>query len=61
MILCWGVFQYSAHRKSMKILDHLMEENRLLKDENIRIAIEAQERERREIGQDMHDDSATLS
>lgn len=56
MILCWGVFQYSAHRKSMKILDHLMEENRLLKDENIRIAIEAQERERREIGQDMHDE-----
>jgi signal transduction histidine kinase len=37
-------------------MDHLMQENRQLKDENIRIAIEAQERERREIGQDMHDE-----
>lgn len=33
-----------------------MEENRRLKTENIRVAIEAQERERRDIGQDMHDE-----
>lgn len=55
-ILAWGIFQYVNHRKSGKIIDHLMEENRRLKSENIRIAIEAQERERREIGQDMHDE-----
>ena len=55
-ILAWGVFQYANLRKSGKIIDHLMEENRRLKDENIRIAIEAQERERRDIGQDMHDE-----
>jgi len=56
MILIWGIFQYANYRKSGKIIDHLLEENRQLKEKNIRIAIEAQERERREIGQDMHDE-----
>jgi two-component system, NarL family, sensor kinase len=52
--MCYYIYVY--HRKSGKIIDHLMEENRRLKDENIRVAIEAQEKERRDIGQDMHDE-----
>ncbi|HEX5169189.1 MAG TPA: histidine kinase [Cyclobacteriaceae bacterium] len=55
-ILGWGIFQYVNHRKSGKIIDHLLEENCRLKSENIRATIEAQERERREIGQDLHDE-----
>lgn len=47
---------YIRHRRSDKIIEHLIEENNQLKSENIRIAIEAREKERREIGQDLHDE-----
>ena len=56
LAIVWGISQYMHVRKVEKFTDHLMEENRLLKRENVRIAIEAQEKERREIGQDMHDE-----
>lgn len=55
-VLVWAVCIYINQRKSGRIIDHLMEENKRLKEENIRVAIEAQEKERKEIGQDMHDE-----
>lgn len=54
--LSWGVTQLYEGRKSAKIIEHLLAENALLKHERVKAVIEAQERERREIGQDMHDE-----
>lgn len=56
LILVWSVVQWKHLQRIEKITEHLMEENRQLKNENVRIAIEAQEKERRDIGQDMHDE-----
>lgn len=52
----WGISQYINNQKTNKIVDHLLEENRRLKKQCLKIEIEAQERERREIGQDLHDE-----
>ncbi len=56
LTLGWGVVQYFTAQKNVKIIEHLMAENKHLVAENIKVAIDAQERERREIGQDMHDE-----
>lgn len=56
LVLTWSISQNIHHRKTAKVIDHLLKENQRLKHENIRIEIETQERERREIGQDLHDE-----
>lgn len=52
----WGLMQYLSNRKNAKIIEHLMEETQHLKNESIKLVVDAQEREKREIGQDMHDE-----
>lgn len=64
-ILCAGIiamvgFYYTRRREYRKLVEELREENRRLRSENISIGIEAQEKERREIGQDMHDELGSL-
>jgi two-component system NarL family sensor kinase len=54
--LIGAITQYRDSRRRSKIVDHLLEENKRLKNEIIKIEIETQERERREIGQDLHDE-----
>lgn len=51
-----AISQYRDSRRRSKVIDHLLEENKQLKNEIIKIEIETQERERREIGQDLHDE-----
>jgi len=55
-----GVYSYFCRRKSGKMIRELEEENQRLRSENISIGIEAQEKERRDIGQDMHDELGSL-
>lgn len=55
-----AVYLYTRWRRDRKVLEGLREENRRLRSENISIGIEAQEKERREIGQDMHDELGSL-
>src|SRR5690606_29129485 len=52
----WTLSQNIHNRKTARVVDHLLKENEWLKHENIRIEIETQEKERREIGQDLHDE-----
>ena len=55
-----GVYCYSGRRKLAKRIKDLEEANVRLRSENISIGIEAQEKERRDIGQDMHDELGSL-
>lgn len=55
-----GIYCYSGRRKLRKIIKNLKDENARLRSENINIGIEAQEKERRDIGQDMHDELGSL-
>lgn len=56
VVLAWSISQNIHYRKTTRVVDHLLKENQRLKQENIRIEIETQEKERREIGQDLHDE-----
>lgn len=56
LVLVWTLSQNIHNRKTARVVDHLLKENEWLKHENIRIEIETQEKERREIGQDLHDE-----
>ncbi|HEY4655007.1 MAG TPA: ATP-binding protein [Cyclobacteriaceae bacterium] len=58
--LAVGSYCYVGRRRYKKAIALLKEENRLLKIENVSIGIEAQEKERRDIGQDMHDELGSL-
>lgn len=53
-------FYFAGRREYRKLIEDLREENRRLRSENISIGIAAQEKERREIGQDMHDELGSL-
>lgn len=59
-LVALGVFCYSGRRKLGMMIKDLEDENRRLRSENISIGIEAQEKERRDIGQDMHDELGSL-
>lgn len=59
-VIALGIYCYSIRRKYTVKLSNLEEENRRLRSENISIGIEAQEKERRDIGQDMHDELGSL-
>jgi signal transduction histidine kinase len=54
--LIWGIVWFVGFRKNSLIIEHLMDENKQLKLDKLKGEIDAQERERRIFGQDMHDE-----
>jgi signal transduction histidine kinase len=55
-----ATWAFHSRRKVMNHIRELEQENQRLRNENVSIGIEAQEKERRDIGQDMHDELGSL-
>lgn len=55
-----AVYALLSRREILRRVGELERENQRLQSENVSIGIEAQEKERRDIGQDMHDELGSL-
>src|SRR5690606_35081201 len=55
-----AAWAFLSRRSVMRRITELEQENQRLRNENVSIGIEAQEKERRDIGQDMHDELGSL-